>query len=192
MPAEDIAIEQETTEAIGENKHTLAERLNAIQRDADLSASAKARYAAEATREAEERHREIVQEHECSKAEALEQNEKRVFKIAYPKDVLTDARKESFRGAYRDATFRLLEVSDDALDRVMSRGLRTGDTALQQACYHEAIERGAHSVADEYRERYPKANEVWQTYAKTRRVAESREAILGSALLRSGGPGDGA
>jgi hypothetical protein len=184
-------IGQETTAAIGENKRSLAQKLDRLGRDNDLSESAKARYTAEAKHEAEERHREIVEEHERSKAETLEENERRVFRLTFPRDA-TESRKESFRSAYRDATFRLLEVSDEALDRVMSRGLRTGDTALQQAAYHEAVERGAHSVAEEYRGRNPKAAEAWEAYTNARRASESHASILGSALLRTGGPNDGA
>jgi hypothetical protein len=185
-------IEQETTEAVGQNRQALAEELNKIQHDNDLSQSAKARLSAKATQRAEARHAEIVSTHEDTVSDRLEKNEKAVFNLSYPSNMVADSDREGFRNAYRDATFRLLDVSAENLERVMSRALRTGDTALQQAAYHEAIERGAHSVAEEYRERNAKARQTWKTYVDTRRAAESREAILGSALLKTGGPGGAA
>jgi hypothetical protein len=134
-------IERVATEAAGENARELADKLHRIQRNPDLLGSAKARYSAEARREAEERHREIVAEHERPAADALEYNEKRVFRLSYPAENLSATQKESFRAAYRDSPFRCLNLPEEDLERVMGRAQTTGGRALEQACYHEAVER---------------------------------------------------
>jgi hypothetical protein len=181
-------IESETTKKVGENRRELAARLAKIRSDADLSQSAKQRYAEQASREASERHAQIVQEHERQSEEALAEAEQSVFALSYP-HTLSSAEKAEFRSAYRDATFRCLELEPAALERVMARAQRVGDRALQLGVYHEAIERGLFSIAEEYRDRNPDAKTAWQRYEATRRQAESNEALLGRALLSSANPG---
>ena len=184
------AIEQEATTAVGENRQVLQQELERIRQDEDLSNAAKERYAGEASQKAEERHREIVAKHERSTAEALEQNERRVFGLTYPADSsVTTSQKEAFRASYREASFRCLNLPEEDLERVMRRAERTGDRALEQACYHEVVERGIFSVAKQYREKHKDAAEAWEKYSSGRRAADSHEALLGRALLSSGNPG---
>jgi hypothetical protein len=178
-------IEQGANEALSENRRELAEESAKINREPDLSEEAKARYVGEARERAQAKYVQIIDGHEKAIAERLEQNEKRLFSLSYPKDVLTDSQKETFRASYRQATLQLLDASEEAVSRMMTRAFRTGDTVLAQAAYHESIERGLSEVGDEYRERYPDAREVWDVYIKDRRAAESREHILAGALLKS-------
>ena len=179
------AIEQEANEALSENRRELAEEAAKINREPDLSDEAKARYVGEAKERAQAKYAEIIDGHDQAIRDRLEQNESRLFKLSYPKDTVTDSQKETFRASYRQAAFHLLDAPAETLSRMMSRALRTGNTALGQACYHEAIERGLSEVGDEYRERYPTAAEHWNTYVRDRRASESREHILAGALLKS-------
>jgi len=183
------AVEQETTEAVSENRQALAEELRKISQEQDFSDAAKSRYAAEATKKASERHSEIVAEHESATAAALENNEKRVFKLSYPAANLTETQKEAFRSGYRDASFRCADLQADALERLLVRAQRTGDRAMEQAIYHESIERGLFGVANLYREKHPEAQAAWETYEQGRRKAGSNEALLGRALLSKVSPG---
>ncbi len=182
-------LEQQATEDVSENRQALAEELRKINQEPDFSDAAKSRYAAEATKKAHERHSEIVDKHESSTVSVLENNEKRVFKLSYPAANLTETQKESFRLSYRDASFRCMDLATDALERMLTRAGRTGDRALAQAAYHEAVERGALSVAEQYREKHPEAREAWETYSSARRAAGSNEALLGRALLSNANPG---
>jgi hypothetical protein len=127
----------------------------------------------------------LIDEHDRAIAERLEHNEKRLFGHSYPKDALTESQREGFRTSYRQAALQLLGASEETVSRAMSRAFRTGDRALEQAAYHESIERGLSEVGDEYRERYPEAAEAWNVYVRDRRAAESREHILAGALLRT-------
>jgi hypothetical protein len=174
-------IEQEANEALSENRRELAEESAKINREPDLSEEAKARYTEEAKGRAQAKYIEIIDGHDKAIAERLELNEKRLFKLSYPKDAVTDSQKETFRASYRQAALQLLGASEETVSRAMSRAFRTGDSVLEQAAYHESIERGLSEVGDEYREPYPKAAEAWSTYVKDRRAAESREHILARA-----------
>lgn len=182
-------IEQQATEAVSENRQALAEELSRIQREQDLSDAAKERYSSEATAKASERHAEIVEKHETATAATLVNNEKRVFKLSYPATNVTETQKEAFRAGYRDASFRCADLQADALERLMGRAQRTGDRAMEQAIYHESIERGLFGVAEQYREKHPEAKQAWETYAQARRTSESNEALLGRALLSNANPG---
>ena len=176
---------RETKGALSENRRDLAEEVSKINRDPDLSEEAKARYTQEARERAQRKYAEIIDDRDKAIAERLEQNEKRLFKLSYPKDTVTDSEKETFCASYRQAAFHLLDASEEAVSRMMPRALRTGDTVLEQAAYHESIERGLSEVGDENRGRYPKAAEAWTTYVRDRRAAESRENIPAGALLKA-------
>ena len=189
MTSDIAAVDQETTEAVSENRQALAEELSSIQRMQDYSEAAKERYATEATAKASERHAAIVEKHESSTASVLEQNEKRVFKLSYPAANLTETQKESFRTSYRDASFRCADLEGDTLERLLGRAQRTGDRAMELAIYHESIERGLFGVAEQYREKHPDAKTAWETYEQGRRNASSNEALLGRALLSKVSPG---
>jgi hypothetical protein len=180
-------IEQEANEALSENRCELVEEIAKISREPDLSEEAKARYTEEAKGRAQAKYAQIIDGHDKAIAERLEPNEKRLFKLTYPKDAVTDSQKVAFRASYRQAAFHLVDASEEAVSRLMTRAFRTGDTVLDQAAYHESIERGLSEVGDEYRERYPKAAEAWNTYVADRRAAESREHILAGALLNTQG-----
>ncbi len=188
MSSDIAAVEQQASEDVSQNRQALVEELGRIQREKDLSNEAKARYANEATKKASERHSEILDKHESSTASVLEQNEKRVFKLSFPAANLTETQKESFRLSYRDASFRCADLQADTLERFMTRAQRTGDRALEQAIYHESIERGLFGVAEEYRKKYPEAKQAWETYEQGRRQAGSNEALLGRALLSKANP----
>lgn len=182
----DIAeIEQESNEALRENRRELAEESAKINREPDLSEEAKARYTQEARERAQAKYAQIIDDHDKAIAEQLERNEKRLFKLSYPKDTLTDSQKETFRASYRQPAFHLLDASEEAVSRMMTRVLRTGDIVLQQAVYQESIERRLSEVGDAYRERYPKAAEAWATYVADRRAAVTRKNILAGALLKT-------
>ncbi len=189
MTSEITTIEGQATEAVSQNRQDLAEELSSIQREKDLSNEAKERYATEATAKASERHAAIVEKHESSTASILENNEKRVFKLSFPAATLTETQKEAFRSSYRDASFRCADLEGDTLGRFMARAQRTGDRALEQAIYHESIERGLFGVAEEYRKKHPEAKSAWETYEGGRRNAGSNEALLGRALLSKVSPG---
>jgi hypothetical protein len=178
-------IEQEANEALSENRRELAEETAKVDKEPDLSEEAKARYTEEARGRAQAKYAEIIDGHDKAISERLELNEKRLFKLSYPKDAVTDSQKEAFRASYRQAAFHLLDASEEAVSRMMTRAFRTRDTVLEQAAYHESIERGLSEVGGEYRERYPKAAEAWNTYVADRRAAESREHILAGALLKT-------
>jgi hypothetical protein len=183
-------IGEQTTRDVGDNRLDLAQALDRIQRDGDLSEQAKSRLAEEARRKASERHAEIVDRHEAASKDVLANNEKRLFKIAYPTSVSTPSEMKAFKGDYRDCTFKVLDMPEDTLSRVMSRASRVGDSALEQACYHEAIERGLFGVADEYRERHPDAKTTWVIYQKSRLSEEAHGATLTHALLASASPSE--
>jgi small-conductance mechanosensitive channel len=181
--------EATATAAVGENRRELSQRLANIRSNADLSESAKTRFAEEASREAQARHKQIVADYEAQTKETLEANERRVFSLNYPQGTITDSQKERFRSEYRNATFHCLNLSAEDLDRMLARAQRTGDRALEQAVYHTAVEQGFFSVADAYRERYPEAREAWDIYVRGRVQAESNQVLLGRALLSSANPG---
>jgi len=183
------AIAEEASQAVSENRQALAEELSSIQRMQDYSEAAKERYTTEATAKASERHAAIVDKHESSTASILENNEKRVFKLSYPAANLTETQKEAFRTSYRDASFRCADLEGDTLERFLVRAQRTGDRDMEQAIYHESIERGLFGVADLYREKHPEARGAWETYEQGRRSAGSNEALLGRALLSKVSPG---
>ncbi len=182
-------IREQASQDVSQNRQALAEELSSIRRMQDLSNEARERYANEATKKASERHAEIVDKHESSTVSVLENNEKRVFKLSYPAANLTETQKESFRLSYRDASFRCMDLAPDALERMLTRAQRTGDRAMEQAIYHESIERGLFGVADLYREKHPEARGAWETYEQGRRKAGSNEAVLRGALLSSANPG---
>ena len=181
------AIEQEANEVLSENRRELAEEAAKINTEPDLSEEAKARYSAQARERVQAKYAEIIDDHDRAIAGQLELNERRLFSLSYPKDTVTDSQKETFRMGYRQCALALLEASEETVSRVMTRALRTQDIALQQAAYHESIERGLSEVGDEYRERHPKATEAWNTYVADLRAAESRENILAGALLKTQG-----
>jgi hypothetical protein len=189
MTSDIAAVEQEATEAVGENRQALAEELRKINQEQDYSEAAKERYASEATARASERHSEIVEKHESATASTLENNEKRVFRLSYPEDAVSATQQEAYRSSYRAASFHCLNLPEADLERMMGRAEKIGDRILSQALYHEAVERGVFSVANQYREKHPKAREAWETYAQARRVSESNEALLGRALLSKVSPG---
>jgi hypothetical protein len=180
-------IEQETRDAIGENRRGLAEESSKINRDPDLSDAAKSRYLEEARERAQAKHAQIIEAYEKAITERLEQNERTLFSLRYPGDAPTESQKETFRMGYRQCALALLEASEETVSRMMTRALRTGDSALAQASYHESIERGLSEVGGEYRERYPSAAEAWNTYVADRCATESRENILANALLKTQG-----
>jgi hypothetical protein len=182
-------IEQETTRGVGANRQELTETLSEIQANEDLSDSAKSRLIEEARTKASERHTQILSEYEAATKEVLESNEKRLFRLSYPESVTAPAEIQRFKESYRDAAFKVLDLAEDSLSRVMTRAVRVGDTALEQAAAHEAIERGLFSVANEYRERHPDATEVWRTYEQTRLSEEAHGASLTRALLSTAKPG---
>jgi hypothetical protein len=177
-------IEQETRDAISE-KRRLTEVTSRINRDADLSDAAKARYLAEVRECAHRTHAEITEAHEKAITERLEQNERKLFRLRYPGNAPTPSQKETFRMGYRQCALALLGASEETVSRMMTRALRTGDSALAQAAYHESVERGLSEVGDEYRERYPQAAGAWDSYVRDRRAPESREHILAGALLKT-------
>jgi hypothetical protein len=183
------AIGQGTTEAVDRNRQALAEELERIRRNEDLSESAKGRLSDEASREAAERHTSIIDDYERYVASVLANNEKRLFALSYPEGALTPSQKQAFKDSYRDASFRVLNLSEDDLSRIMARAVRVGDSALESACYHESIERGLFSVANDYRERHPDARDVWETYEKTRLSEDAHGATLTRALLQTSNPG---
>jgi hypothetical protein len=119
----------------------------------------------------------------------LENNERRLFKLSYPEGTVSPLQMQGFKDSYRDASFKVLNLPEDALERVMTRVARVGDVALEQACYHEAIEQGIFSVAGEYRAKHPDAAQAWTTYEKTRLSEEAQGAALTRALLSTANPG---
>ena len=184
-----LEVGEATARDVAANRQDLLETLARIQRDEDLSESAKGRLTEEARSKASSRHAEIVDRHERDVACVLENNERRLFKLAFPESISTPSEMQQFRNSYRDASFKVLNLDEDTLGRVMTRASRVGDGALEQACYHEAVERGLFSVANEYRERHPDAAEVWRIYEQTRLSEDAHGATLTRALLSTSNPG---
>jgi hypothetical protein len=180
---------QEANLALDTNRRELSEQTAKINADPDLSDDAKGRYIDEARAKAQERYVQTIDGHEKAVADTLEANEKRLFKLSYPENAITDLDRERYRSSYRQAALSLLGADEETVSRAMSRAFRTGDAVLAQACYHESIERGLSEVGDEYRQRHPKAAEAWNIYVRDRRAAESRQHILASALLKKANPG---
>ena len=187
-PSHVASVEQETREALSTNRLELAEKTAKINAEPDLSADAKERYVARARQAAQEKYADVIDNHDKAVSDVLEQNERRLFSLTYPKDAYTDGQKEAHRAAYRQAALQLFGASGETVSRAMSRAFRTGDSLLAQACYHESIERGLSEVGEEYRQRNPKSREAWNTYVRDRQATESRESALTSALIKSLGP----
>jgi predicted AAA+ superfamily ATPase len=183
-----VEIGQQTTEAVGENREALAEKLARIRRDEDLSEHAKGRLTDEARRRAAERHAEIVDAHKQNVADVLESNEKRLLRLEFPEDTLTPSQKQAFRDSYRDASFRVMNMGEDDLSRILTRAERIGDRALAQAVYHKSVERGIFSVSEEYRDKHPDAHTVLEIYQKSRIAEESHGAALMGAVLSAANP----
>jgi hypothetical protein len=183
-----IEIGEETTKAVGANRQDLAETLAQILANEDLSEHAKGRLTDEARRRSAARHAEIVAEHEQSVAEVLEANEKRLFRLEFPQDAVSPSQKQAFRDSYRDASFRVLNLPEDDLSRILTRAERVGDRALESAVYHEAIERGVFSVCEEYREKHPDAKTAWEIYQQSWLSEEAHETALMGAVLNAANP----
>lgn len=181
-------IGEQTARDFQENRQDLSAELERIQRDEDLSDSAKSRLTQEARTKASERHRELLQAHEEATKDLLASNEQRLFRLSFPEGISTPSEIQQFRNSYRDASFTVLNLEEDTLSRVMTRAARVGDSALAQACYHEAIERGVFSVADEFRERHPDAKAAWEIYEKTRLSEAADGTTLTKALLATSNP----
>jgi hypothetical protein len=174
------------TEAIAENKQQLAERVEEIRSNRDLSDSAKQRMIGEAYDEAAERHGELVAERAEAAAREVVQRERAVFGLAYPKDAVTNRDKEAYRTSYRDAAFRVFNMEPENLERVLERAERIGDEQLAQAVYHEAVERGISGVAKRYRDARPNAQQRWEKYVSARQAGESTEGLLFSGYSSVG------
>jgi hypothetical protein len=179
----------DTSTAITENRTKLNDRLAKLRSNRDLSEAARKRMADEAKQEAAAKHQELIAEHERAQKQRLESAERRVFSPSYPSGVVTDGQRQAFRGELRDASIRLFEVSDDTLQRAKDRGRRTQDPVLQQAAYFEAVDRGAFSIAEEYRTANDGARIAWDTYKEVRSYAESPAALIEGANLRKATPG---
>jgi hypothetical protein len=184
-----LEIGAQTSRDVGANRQDLSAELERIQRNEDLSESAKSRLSEEARSKASARHAEIISEHEKATRDVLEANERKLFKLSYPEGTLTPSQKQEFRASYRDASFRILDMPEDTLSRILTRAQRVGDTALETAVYHESIERGLFAIAEEYRSKHPDARDVWETYEKTRLSEEAHGASLTRALLSTANPG---
>src|SRR5215211_783941 len=184
-----IEVGEQTTREFRENRLDLSQDLARIQRDEDLSESAKSRLTEEARSKASARHAEIIAKHDADTKAVLENNETRLFKVSFPESASTPSELQQFRNSYRDCTFRVLDMPEASLSRVMARASRVGDSALEQACYHEAIERGLFSVAREYRAKHPDAAETWRIYEQTRLSEDAHGAALTGALLATSNPG---
>jgi hypothetical protein len=170
------------TEAITQNKQQLTERIEEIRANRDLNSAAKERMMQEALGEAQKRHGELLAEREEEAAREVAQRERSVFKLNYPKDVVTSRDREAYRLSYRDAAFRVFNMEPENLERVLERAERIGDEQLAQAVYHETVERGMISLANRYREQRPDARRRWDEYAAARQAGESVEGMLSSAL----------
>lgn len=153
---------QQTNEALSESRRELSEEAARISGDPDLSAAAKARRIDEQKLAAQERYVQIRDQHETAIADRLEANERRLFQLRYPQSAITEPDKENFRQGYRQAAYQLLGASEESISRLLTRALRTGDTVLAQAAYHESIERGLSEVGDEYRAKHPQAARAWE------------------------------
>jgi hypothetical protein len=184
-----LEIGEQTSRDVGANRQDLSAELERIRRDQDLSESAKSRLTEEARSKASSRHAEIISEQQKATKDVLEANEKRLFRLSYPESVTAPAEIQRYRESYRDCAFKVPDLPEETLSRVMTRASRVGDSALEQAAYHESIERGLFSVAEEYRSKHPDAAEVWQTYEKTRLSEDAHSATLTRALLSTANPG---
>jgi hypothetical protein len=125
------AIEQETREAISENRRGLAEETSRINRDADLSDAAKARYLAEARERAHRTHAEITEAHEKAITERLEQNERKLFRLRYPEDSPTPSQKKTFRMGYRQCALALLGASEETYRERYSQAAGAWDSYVR-------------------------------------------------------------
>jgi hypothetical protein len=181
-------ITQSASEELTANRGGLAAEEARINAEEDLSDSAKQRYIDAARAKAQANYEEIIDNHDQSIADKLERNEKRLFELSYGSGAVTDSQKETYRASYRQAALQLLGADEETISRAMSRAYRTGDKVLEQAAYHETIERGLSEIGDEYRARYSKAAADWDVYVRDRRAAESRDQVLYGSLMKMQDP----
>jgi hypothetical protein len=127
-------------------------------------------------------------------AAELERLEQANYKVYVPSGL----NPESYRAAYRDASFRLADLDDAALGRAMDRALRSDDGPVAQAAYHEALARGAGGFAEalgldtplstcvqRYREKCPSAARRWERYAQLKQERENPLAMVFRAMSTS-------
>jgi hypothetical protein len=161
---------------IENNRNKLQEHVKRIRSDQDLNEEAKQRMIADAYSSAMERHKELVAEHQATKAQELKALEKSVFKVHTP-GAKTGAEKEAYRMSFRDALSRAESVAQGRdsvtnLEGMLARAERQGDRVQAEAAYHLALERGYEYIVDAYLADRPYERENLQRYREAKRSAE--------------------
>ena len=128
--------------------------------------------------QASREHSRLVTEAREAREQAVRSAESRVFSISFPERA-TASEKALICLSYRDARDRVERAAEnrensDALEDLLDRAEKTGDTQLAEAAYHIATLRGARRVADAYLADRPTARRRWESYAEARQEADPR------------------
>jgi len=127
--------------------------------------------------EASREHSRLVTEAREAQEAAVASAESKVFAISYPERA-TASEKALIALSYRDARDRAERAAvdrenQDALEDLLDRAEKTGDTQLAEAAYHVATLRGGTArVADAYLAERATARRRWESYVETRREAD--------------------
>jgi hypothetical protein len=154
------------------------EQIARIRRNPDLNQDAKRRMIQEIHEEAAREHQRLVAEAREAREQALRSAESKVFAISYPERA-SASEKALIALSYRDARDRAERAASDrenpdALEDLLDRAQKSGDTQLAEAAYHVATLRGARSVADTYLSNRPTARNRWEAYVEARQAADPR------------------
>jgi len=153
------------------------EKIERIRRNPDLSDQAKQRMIKEVHEHASREHSRLVAEAREAREEAVRSAEHKVIAISSYPERASASEKALIALSYRDARDRAERAAEDrenqdALEDLLDRAEKTGDTQLAEATYHVATLRGARSVADRYLSSRPTAHNRWEAYIEARREAD--------------------
>jgi hypothetical protein len=183
----DAANERSTMTDTATNRQQYQEKIGRIRRNPDLNQDAKRRMIREIHEEAAKEHNRRVTEAWEAREEAVRSAERKVFAISYPERA-TASEKAMIALSYRDARDRAEHAAadrenQDALEDLLDRAQKSGDTQLAEATYHVATLRGARRVADAYLAERSTARRRWEVYVEARQEADPRNlGVLASVV----------
>ncbi len=162
---------------IARNRQDMLRKVDQLRTDADLNHEARRRMIQDAYDAAMASHWDLVREREAATQKEIRDLEGGIFGVLYPSDARTGVEKESIRQSYRDASFHVLGMEAEDLERTLSRAEKTGDKVLARAAYHEGTDRGVSRVVDAYHRARPEEGRRWERYAEARTKAELPAAL---------------
>jgi len=174
------------TEQISQNRTRHAQQIEGIRADRNLSDEAKRRKIGALNEAALQEHRRLVEEERRDRAQAIEQAERKLLGISYPKGAGTHE-KAIMAMSYRDARDRAERAASDrenpdALADMLDRAEKTGDAQLAEAVFHVATMRGERKVADAYLGERPALRMRWEGYVAARQEADSIVGLMALAV----------